>query len=100
MRKNYSLSSQEINDKFYSYYRDLIYLTGFENADTGETYSGVYDTIEVQGNLHLEDTKIGIPHIGNNADNIGSNIAQTSEEMLTLLEIRYKLDRYLERYEQ
>jgi hypothetical protein len=91
MRQNYSLSSQELNDSFNRYYSNLIYLLGFENSETGAVYSGVYDQIESTGNTFLEDTEVGIPHISNNPDTIGTNINGTSLALLTLLETQYKL---------
>jgi hypothetical protein len=96
MRNNYSLSSQELNDKLYSHYRDLVYLSGFENQDTGVVYSGVYDKISASGAMYLEDTSIGIPHLGNKVNTIGTSIDTTSINLISLLEARYIIDRAIE----
>lgn len=93
MRKNYSLSSQELNDKLYAHHRDLVYLSGFENQDTDIVISGVYDRVEASGILYLGDTSIGIPHIGNKVNTIGTSIDTTSINLIALLEARYIIDR-------
>jgi hypothetical protein len=95
MRSNYSLSSQEINDILYKNYRDIVYLIGYENQDTGAVYSGVYDHIETSGNATLENTSIGIPHVGSYQDSIGSNLDNTSANLVSLLKIRYIIDRVI-----
>ena len=48
MRKNYPLLSKELNDMFQELYYRLVYLLGYDNDQNQRTYTGVYDTIEIQ----------------------------------------------------
>lgn len=59
MRKNYPISSQELNDKIFGYYSDLVYLLGYEENGS-ISYSGLYNTLDSSGtNILLSSS--GIP---------------------------------------
>lgn len=59
MRSNYPLSSAELNDRLLTSYENLVYLLGYE-ADNEPVYSGLFDFLELSGNLALT-SQSGIP---------------------------------------
>lgn len=60
MRRAYPLSSNELNDKLLGAYENLVYLLGYEDENE-PAYSGLYDHLEVSGNLMLT-SQSGIPN--------------------------------------
>jgi hypothetical protein len=62
MRSNFSVPSQELNDKIYSSYENLVYLLGSESGATH--YSGLYEMVEDSG-LAFTTSISGIPSFNN-----------------------------------
>lgn len=90
MRPNYSLSSQEINDRTEIMYEYLVNLLGFSRE--GYTrYSGVYQSIEASG-LKLLQSSSGIPNVADN-ELYSSNFFYEVGKMSYQTNMRNKINR-------
>jgi len=89
MKKNYPISSQELNDIILTAYGDLCYLLGYTDSDNNN-YSGLYDGIELSGVAYLA-TSSGIPHIGTNDSKyeLGLNCQNTTDFIVNFLKYDY-----------
>lgn len=87
IRKNYPISSLEINDILLLSYQHISRLLGYD----GDPYvSGIYDTLEASGVDHM-DSMSGIPHVGNKGGPyaLGLDVYSTSEEVTSNLKWNY-----------
>jgi len=61
MRKTFSISSQETNDRLLEVYSSHISLLGYENGNIA--ISGLYDRLDLSGVSYMSSAS-GIPHCG------------------------------------
>ncbi len=89
MRRNYPISSQELNDIILTAYGDLCYLLGYSDSDHNR-YSGLFEAIEESGIAYLATTS-GIPHLGNvdSKYQLGLSTDTTSEVIINFLKFDY-----------
>jgi len=89
MRKDYPLSSQELNDIILTAYGDLCYLLGYIDSDNNR-YSGLYESIEESGLAYLASSS-GILHAGNNDSKyqLGLSPTYTSDRLIQYLKFDY-----------
>jgi len=89
MRRNYPISSQELNDIIVNAYGDLCYLLGYADSDNNR-YSGLFEAIEESGLAYLA-TASGIPHLGNNDSKyqLGLSYVNTTDTIVHFLKFDY-----------
>lgn len=89
MKRNYPISSQELNDILTTAYGDLCYLLGYIDSNENR-YSGIFESIELSGLAYM-GTSSGIPHLGNEDSkyHLGLGYNTTTDKIVQFLKFDY-----------
>lgn len=87
MRRDYPISSLELNDKLLLSYEKLVYLLGCQ-IDDSEMYSGLYQYIEASGEFMINNPS-GIPDISFNEIHGGLTQDSSYDKFKSILKYDY-----------